>query len=61
MTLNDVSSLLHLPIEGMLVAHEGSMPRTEAMRRWCSCWGLMWTKHGIRWKGQMVPMHNLAG
>jgi hypothetical protein len=29
MTLNDVSSLLHLPIEGMLVAHEVSMPRTE--------------------------------
>ncbi|RHN78792.1 hypothetical protein MtrunA17_Chr1g0169811 [Medicago truncatula] len=31
MTLNDVSSLLHLPIKGMLVAHVGSVPRIEAI------------------------------
>jgi len=31
MTLDDASSLLHLPIEGMVVAHEGSMPRIEAV------------------------------
>ena len=31
MTLDDVSCLLHLPIEGMLLAHEGSVPITEVV------------------------------
>jgi len=29
-TLDDVSCLLHLVIEGMLLAREGSMPKTKA-------------------------------
>jgi hypothetical protein len=46
-TLDDVSCLLHLPIDGMLLSHE-SMTMAKAIKMMVEHLGLMRATHGAR-------------
>jgi len=42
-TLDEVSCLLHIPIEGTFLNHNGLVTRTEAVDMMVQLLGLMWT------------------
>jgi len=57
--LDDVSCLLHLPINGMLLSMR-VWQRPRLFRWWWTIWGLMRGTHGMRWLIQKVDMHDLT-